>query len=146
PWPDIFRWYADISSVTLDWQDEPAGKLTLLTQRAYTIPETRDLLNRYLLPRGFTILGAGDVQTVVKLDKIDPSLVPRVNPDDLQDHLPYEFARVRFDLPAAMEPAKAMEDVKLLLNSTAKVTPLLASKQLMVIDAVTNLRDVRDLL
>ncbi|HMO86637.1 MAG TPA: secretin N-terminal domain-containing protein [Lacipirellulaceae bacterium] len=45
-----------------------------------------------------------------------------------------------------MDPAKAVEDVKVLLNPSAKVTPLLASRQLMVIDAVANLRDVRDLL
>jgi type II secretory pathway component GspD/PulD (secretin) len=147
PWADVLKWFAELAQCSLDWQELPAENLNLVTQRRYTLDETRDLLNRYLIARGFTMLHDGDVITVAKLDKIDPSLVPRVEPDDLEDHMPYEFVRVRFDLPAAMDPAKAVDDVKVLLNSTnPKVTPLLASRQIMVIDAVANLRDVRDLL
>lgn len=144
PWLDVLDWYAQISNSSLDWQELPADKLNLSTQRKYTVPEVRDLLNGTLLARGFTMLKRGDVLTVVKLDKIDPSLVPSVDQDALEEHLPYDFARVRFKLPEDMEPAKAVEDAKVLLNPTAKVTPLLASKQLLVIDAVINLRGVRD--
>lgn len=145
-WPDVLQWFSEVSNATLDWQELPADKVNIITQRKYSLPETRDLLNRYLLARGFTMLQQGEVITVMKLDKIEPSLVPRVEPDDLEEHLPYEFARVRFDVPEPMDPAKAVEDVKALLTPTAKVTPLLASRQIMVIDPVANLRDVRDLL
>lgn len=143
-WLDVLEWYAQISEASLDWQELPSDKLNLSTHRKYTVPETRDLLNGALLARGFTMLKRGDVLTVVKLDKIDPSLVPSVDQDLLEDHLPYDFARVRFKLPEDMDPAKAVEDAKVLLNPTAKITPLLASRQLMVIDAVVNLRTVRD--
>jgi type II secretory pathway component GspD/PulD (secretin) len=143
-WLDVLDWYAQISNSSLDWQELPADKLNLSTQRKYTVPEVRDLLNGTLLARGFTMLKRGDVLTVMKLDKIDPSLVPSVDQDSLEEHLPYDFARVRFKLPDEMDPAKAVEDAKVLLNPTAKVTPLLASKQLLVIDAVVNLRGVRD--
>lgn len=146
PWQDVLQWYADVASCSLDWQELPADKLNLITKRRFSLDQTRDMLNRYLLARGFTMLKQGDVLTVVKTDKIDPALVQRVEPDDLEDHMAYDFARVRFDLPENMDPAKAVEDAKVLLTPTAKVTPLLASKQLMVIDAVSNLRDVRDLL
>jgi type II secretory pathway component GspD/PulD (secretin) len=146
PWQDVLQWYADVASCSLDWQELPADKLNLITKRRFSLDQTRDMLNRYLLARGFTMLKQGDVLTVVKTDKIDPALVQRVEPDDLEDHMAYDFARVRFDLPDNMDPAKAVEDAKVLLTPTAKVTPLLASKQLMVIDAVSNLRDVRDLL
>ena len=47
----------------------------------------------------------------MKVDKIDPSLVPRVEADDLEDYLPHEFVRVRIKLPDSMDPAKAVEDV-----------------------------------
>ena len=63
-----------------------------------------------------------------------------------KDYSPHDFVRVRFSLPTTMDPAKAAEDVKLLLSPNAKVTPLLATKRLLVIDAVANLRSVRDLL
>ena len=77
PWTDVLQWYAEISKSSLDWQELPADKLNLITQRRHTLPETRDLLNRYLLARGFTMLAQGDVLTVVKIEKIDPSLVPQ---------------------------------------------------------------------
>ena len=146
PWTDVLEWFAGVAGYSLDWQELPADLLNLSTQRPYTIAETRDLLNQTLLPRGFTMILHDDVLSVVKIDKLDPSLVPRVEPDDLDEHSPHDFARTRFPLPDTMDPAKAVEDVKAMLTPTAKVTPLLASKQLQVIDAVANLRDVRDLL
>ena len=146
PWTDVLEWFASVSKQSLDWQELPADFVNLSTQRRYTIDETRDLLNRALMSRGFTMISLGDVLTVVKIDKIDPSLVRRVEPDDLEDQSPHDFVRARFPLPATMDPAKAVEDLKVVLSPNAKVTPLLASKQIQVIDAVANLRDVRDLL
>jgi hypothetical protein len=146
PWPDVLDWYASVSASSLDWQELPADFLNLSTQRPHTIAETRDLLNKALLARGFTMLLHDDMLLVVKIDKVDPSMVPRVEPDDLEEHPPYDFVRTRFPLPATMDPATAKDDVKVLLTPSARVTPLLASRQLQVIDAVTNLRDVRDLL
>ena len=146
PWPDVLEWFAGVGGYSLDWQELPADFLNLSTQRPHTIAETRDLMNKALLARGFTIILQGEVLSVVKIDKIDPSMVPRVDQDDLDDHPPYDFVRTRFDLPDTMDPAAAKEDVKVLLTPSARVTPLLASKQLQIIDAVTNLRDVRDLL
>lgn len=146
PWTDVLEWFAKVAGYSLDWQELPADFLNLSTQRRHTIAETRDLLNRHLLARGFTMILQGESLTVVKTDKIDPSLVPRVEADDLDDQAPHDFVRTRFPIPATLDPAKAVEDVKLLLSPAAKITPLLASKQLQVIDAVANLRDVRDLL
>ncbi|MCC6492164.1 MAG: hypothetical protein IT424_03995 [Pirellulales bacterium] len=146
PWPDVLQWFAGVAGYSLDWQELPADYLNLSTQRRHTLAETRDLLNRHLLARGFTMLLQGEALTVVKVDKLDPSLVPRVDPDELDDQAPHDFARARFPLPETLDPAKAVEDVKVLLSPAAKVTPLLASKQIQVIDAVANLRDVRDLL
>ncbi|RIK77598.1 MAG: hypothetical protein DCC67_12490 [Planctomycetota bacterium] len=146
PWPDVLEWFAKVAGYSLDWQELPADYLNLSTQRRHTLAETRDLLNRHLLARGFTMLLQGEALSVVKVDKIDPSLVPRVEPDDLDDQPPHDFVRTRFPIPDSLDPAKAVEDLKALLSPAAKVTPLLASKQLQVIDAVTNLRDVRDLL
>ncbi|NOY30850.1 MAG: hypothetical protein GXP28_11980 [Planctomycetes bacterium] len=132
--------------MSLDWQEMPQGDLNLTTQRKYTLDEARDLLNRHLLSRGFTMLASGEVLSVVEVEKIDPSLIPRVEADDLEDYAPYNFMRVTFDLPLMMVPAKAAEEVKILLSPHAKVTPLLSSRRLLVIDAVINLRDVRNLI
>jgi len=146
PWPEVLQDFADASGMSLDWQELPQGELNLTTQRKYTLDEARDLLNRHLLSRGFTMLAAGEVLSVVKVEKIDPSLIPRVEADDLEDYAPYNFMRVTFNLPLTMDTAKAAEEVKILLSPHAKVTPLLSSRRLLVIDAVINLRDVRNLI
>ena len=145
-WVDVLQWYADVAKLSFDYQELPGDFLNLTTQRKHTLAETRDLLNRHLLARGFTMLLKGEVLNVVKIDKLDPSLVPRAEADDLEDYAPHDFVRVTFHLPSSLEPAKAAEDVKILLSPNAKVKPLLASKRLLVIDAVANLRDVRDLM
>ncbi len=146
PWADVLQDYADAAGYSFDWQELPADYVNLTTRRKYTLKEAHDLLSRHLLARGFALILQGELLTAVRVDKLDPSLVPRVEPDDLEDYAPSEFVRVRFELPMAMDPAKAAEDVKVLLSPNAKVTPLLATKRLLVIDAVANQRSVRDLL
>ena len=82
----------------------------------------------------------------LKVAKLDPSLIPRVEADELEDHLPHDVVRVRFELPKNMEPEQAAKDVKILTSENAKIQPLLATKRLHVIDTVANLRNVRDLI
>jgi len=146
PWAQVLQDFADAAGYSLDWQELPSDTLNLTTQRTYTPKEAHDLMNRHLLARGFTMLVEGEVLSIVKVDKLDPSLVPRAEADELEDYAPHDFMRVTFDVPLSMDPAKAAEDVKILLSPNAKVTPLLASRRLLVIDAVINLRDVRSLM
>ncbi len=48
----------------LDRQELPGGYLNLVTQREYTVPEARNLINRHLLARGYTPLLRGELMTV----------------------------------------------------------------------------------
>ena len=80
PWPELLRWLADVSNLSLDWQELPGDYLNLATQRPYTLLETRDTINRHLLTRGFTLLESEGVLTVAKIASINPALVPRVAP------------------------------------------------------------------
>lgn len=145
-WEDVLQWYADVAELSLDWQELPADYLNLTAQRKYSLAETQDILNARLLARGFTMIKSGDVLSVVKISELDSSLIERIEPDELEDYSPHQFVRVRFPLPDSLDPAKAAEDVKILLSPNAKVLPLLATRRLHVIDAVVNLRAVRDLL
>lgn len=146
PWADVLQEFADAAKFSFDWQELPADSLNLVTQKKYTLVEARDLLNRHLLARGFTMVLLGEELRAVKVEKLDPSLIPRVDADLLEDYPPHDFVRVLFQLPRSMDPNKAKEDVKILTSPNAKITPLLATKRLLVIDAVANLRSVRDLL
>ena len=62
------------------------------------------------------MLVGGEVLSVFKIEKLDPSLVPRVTEDELYDLKPYDFVKVSFELPEGMEVDKAKDDVKQVLS------------------------------
>ncbi|RPI87082.1 MAG: hypothetical protein EHM42_05470, partial [Planctomycetaceae bacterium] len=129
PWEAVVDWLARVSGLSLDWQELPAGFLNLHTQQTYTIDEARDLINRHLLDRGFTLLKHGEVLSVVRITKLDPSMVPRLEPDDLLTALPHEFVRVTFPLEW-MTAETAVEDLKPLISPNGKLTMIKSSNHL----------------
>ncbi|MFM8582455.1 MAG: secretin N-terminal domain-containing protein [Planctomycetaceae bacterium] len=144
PWVSVVTWLAEISDLSLDWQELPPGFLNLHTQQSYSIEEARDLINRHLLDRGFTLLKHGEILSVVRITKVDPSLVPRLEPDELAEARPHDFVRVTFPLDW-ITAESAVEDLKALISPNGKLTTIKAANQLEAMDAVANLRDIRRL-
>ena len=65
PWPAVLEWLAEKSGMSLDWQELPGDYLNLtMTQRSYTIREVRNMINRHLLVRGYTLLCQDETLTV----------------------------------------------------------------------------------
>ncbi|MFO0896788.1 MAG: secretin N-terminal domain-containing protein [Pirellulales bacterium] len=145
PWPAVLEWLAEVSQQTLDWQELPADYLNLETQRSYTLDEARDLINMHLLARGYTLLRRGEVLSVVKLEGINPALVPHVAPEELDQRDPHEWVRTRFPLERLVAEA-ASEQLRPLVSAFGALTPLKATNQLEAMDAVVNLRELRKLL
>jgi type II secretory pathway component GspD/PulD (secretin) len=145
PWPAVLDWLAEVSHMSLDWQEAPGDYLNLTTQRPYTVAEARDAINTYLLIRGFTLLENGETLSVVNIKKLDPSMVPRVDPKELAARQPHEFVKVSFPLDWLIAES-TVDEIKPMLSPNAKVTPLRATNRLEVMDAVINLREVRKLL
>ncbi len=145
PWPDVMQWLASLSKCTLDWQELPNDYLNLTTDRPYPLDEVQNRINRALQARGFTSIKADDVISIFKIEKIDPSLVRRVEEDKLYDLKPYDYVKVSFELPLSMEIDKAKDDVKQVLNPTAKVFPMVTSRRILIMDTVANLRTVSEL-
>jgi type II secretory pathway component GspD/PulD (secretin) len=148
PWPDVLKWFAEISGMSLDWQELPGDNLNLKTQRKYTVREVRDLINRHLLARGFTLLRQGEMLTVVEIKKLDPALVPRLNPEDLAKpdlHDQYDYAKVSFSLDWLLAE-KAVNDLKPFLSRNGKLTAMAETNRLEAMDSVANLREIYTLL
>jgi len=141
PWPAVLEWLARISKMSLDWLELPGGYVNLATQRRYTVPQTRDLVNRLLLDRGYTLLYEGEVMSVAKISKLNPSLVPRVAPEDLAKHQPYEFVRVSFPLERLVAET-AVKELEPYCRPNGKLTAMSETNRLEAMDAVVNLRDV----
>ena len=141
PWPAVVTQLADASGLSLDWQELPGDYLNLRTQRDYTAEEARDLINRHLLARGFTLLRDGEVLTVVNLKKLDPGAVPAVTPEEL-DTLPgSSFVKCVFALEW-LPADRAAEELKVLLSPRGKLTALPGSNRVLAMDAAENLRQL----
>ncbi|MEW4528998.1 secretin N-terminal domain-containing protein [Maioricimonas sp. JC845] len=145
PWLPVLTWLAKISDQSLDWQEIPGDYLNLRTQRAYDLQEARDLINRHLLSRGFTLLVDGELLTVVNIRKINPGMVPRVEPDELADRMPHDFAKVSFPLKW-MLAEKAAEELKPMLSENGTIAALKSVNRIEVMDAVINLQEIHRLL
>ena len=145
PWLDVLEWLAQISHLSLDWQEMPGDHLNLATQRSYTVAEARDLINRHLLDRGYTMLRNGEVLTVANVKKLDPGMVPRVRPEDLKAREPHEFVKVSFALDW-MIADQAVEELKPMLSQNGKLTALRTTNRVEAMDSVTNLREILEVL
>lgn len=145
PWLGVLQWLAEVSGLSLDWQEVPGDFLNLRTQNKYTLDEARDVINRHLLDRGYTLLKQGELLTVVNIKKIDPSLVPRYRPADLDEAAPHEFVRVLFPLDW-LKAETAAEELAPLLSPNGKLKALKSTNRIEAIDSAANLRDIRDLL
>ena len=144
-WPPVLNWLARISGLSLDWQELPGDYLNLRTQQSYTATEARDLINRHLLSRGYTMLQHDELLTVAKIQNINPGLVPRVRPEELQDRMPHEFVKVSLRLEWLLAEA-AVEELKPMLSPNGKLSPLKAVNRVEAMDAVINLREIYGLL
>ncbi len=141
PWPDVLDWLAETSQKSLDWQELPNDYLNLVTQQSYTIAEAHDLLNRHLLARGFTMLTSGEQISVVNLAKINPGMVPRVEPEDLLTLPDYDFVKTSFPL-AWLLADEAETELKPMLSPNGKLTHLTNTNRLEAMDSVKNLREI----
>jgi type II secretory pathway component GspD/PulD (secretin) len=145
PWPDVIRWLKKVSGKSLDWQELPGGFLNISTHREYSVEEARNIINRHLLARGYTILIRDEMMTVEKIEKLNPAMVPRVTTAALDERGDYEFVKVSFAL-TALVAGQAAEELKPMLSPNGKLLPLAKTNRLEAIDSVINLREIRDIL
>ncbi len=145
PWQAVLEWVADISHMSLDWQEIPAAFLDLTTRRKYTVDEARDLINSILLTKGFTLMRNGEVLIVANLKNLDVSLVPVVSPSELSNRGTFELVRTFFDLDRLQAETMA-DELKPLLSPYGKINALKTTNRLDVLETAGNLRRIREVI
>lgn len=116
PWETVLQWLSDASALSLDWQELPGDSLNLITTRDYTLEEARDLINRHLLMRGFTMIVNGEIMSIVRTKDINPAIVRRVTPAELEKLPDHTICKVSFDLDWLIAD-EAVEELKPMLSS-----------------------------
>ena len=145
PWVELVQWLAEISNQPLDWLELPGARVNLSSPGRYTVAETRDLFNRYLLARGYAILELDGGLTVAKTETINPAIVPRVTPEELQKLSPHAFVRVSLDVQW-LSAEKLAEELKPMISSNGRITSLSTTNRIEVMDAAINVQQVARLL
>ncbi|MEZ6134083.1 MAG: secretin N-terminal domain-containing protein [Pirellulaceae bacterium] len=145
PWPEVVRWLAKVSNLSLDWQELPGDYINLATQRPFTIEEATDMINRALLTRGFTLLKQEGVLLVTKVENLNPALVPRVEPSQLSDLPPHSFVRTSFTLSWLLAE-ELTEEFGSMISKNGKLTALTSTNRLEAMDAAANLLDIHEIL
>ncbi len=140
-WPELMRWLAEVSGMSLDWQELPGDYLNIATQRKHTLDEARDLFNRHLLARGFTMLEFDGTIQVLKTKGINAALVPKIDPEKLGSLPPNRFVRVSFSLNSLIAEEVAKELAPLVSNNGV-LNALASTNRLEAMDAAGNLSEL----
>jgi len=144
-WPDLMRWLSEVSGMSLDWQELPGDYLNLATQRKHSLEETRDLFNRHLLARGFTMLESDGIIQVVKTKGINTAQVPKVDASKLESLPPHRFVRVSFSLNTLIA-AEVVTELKPLISVNGDLNALAATNRLEAMDTAANLSELNRIL
>lgn len=144
-WVELVQWLADISDQPLDWLELPGDRVNIRSPGRYTVEETRDLFNRYLLARGFTLLEVDGGLTITKTEGINAAIVPRVTESELTALKPYSFVRASLDV-GWLSAEKLAAELAPMISSNGKLTALTTTNRIEAMDAATNLRQIADLL
>ncbi|OYP37776.1 hypothetical protein CGZ80_04565 [Rhodopirellula sp. MGV] len=145
PWVELVQWLAQIADQPLDWQELPADRVNMRSPGRYTVEQTKDLFNRHLLARGYTLLEMPGGITVAKTQGINPAMVPRVSEAELENLSPHKFVRVSLET-GWLSSQKMSEELKPMVSSNGQLTALSTTNRLEAMDAAINLQQIARLL
>lgn len=149
PWLTVLQQLAEKSSYNLDWQELPGDHLNLVTRRSYKLDEARDLINRHLLARGYTMILHDEVLTVISLKDIknvNPAVVPEVAPEDLDKHMPHEYVRTSFLLETLLAMELEGQLAPLISPQHGRLKAVESLNRIEAMDTVANLQQIQKLL
>ncbi|MFO0879228.1 MAG: secretin N-terminal domain-containing protein [Gemmataceae bacterium] len=149
PWGSVFNWLAEQTGKPIVANALPSGTFTFTNPKGkkYTLAEVIDIINDGLMAnaatqkyyminreRNFTIVPADD--------KVDPALLPRVLPEDLEHRGRTELVQMVLTLKT-LDAEQQAPEVKKMMGPFGEITPLTASNSLLLQDTVANLRRIQ---
>lgn len=146
PWADVLKLFAEAAGLTLDLNDVPPGTFNYFDDKTYTVTEALDVLNGYLLPKGYVLVRRD--RFLVSIDTgngIPPSLLPTISVEELPKHGANELVIV--DIPLeGFEADKIVAEVKELAGPWSKVAALKNTNTLNIMDTGSNISRIIRLL
>ena len=146
PWVDVLRLFANRAGLTLDLNIVPPGTFNYFDDGSYTITEALDILNGYLLPKGYVLVRRNRFLVCVSIDEpIPPNLVPTVDKSELYQRGKNELMTVVFPVEGA-NIDDVVKEVGQLVGPQGKPVGLKSTNSIVVTDIGSNLRRIDQLL
>src|SRR5262249_46520405 len=112
PWELVLRRFAEEARLTLDMSDVPPGTFNYYDNGTYTLAEALDVLNGYLLQKGFILVRRHQFLVVVNVaNGIPPNLVPQIPLSELPNRGRNELLSVVIPL-GNIDAKSAAEEIK----------------------------------
>ena len=146
PWADVLKLFSEAASLTLDLNDVPPGTFNYYDEKSYTVTEALDVLNGYLLPKGYVLIRRD--RFLVSLDMgngIPPYLIPEVSIEQLSQRGANELISVILPLEN-LEADKIVGEVKSLVSPFGTVSALKNTNSLVLMDTGGNISRISRLL
>jgi type II secretory pathway component GspD/PulD (secretin) len=146
PWEMVLHRFAEITGLTADLRDVPPGTFTHKSQNQYTVTEALDVINSYLLRRGYVVVkGEGFMVSLNVDEEIPPNLVPTIDASELYDRGRFELLTVVFPLPG-VDVSEVAPEVEKLKGPQGTVVGMTVTNSLIVTDIGQNLRRIQKLI
>jgi type II secretory pathway component GspD/PulD (secretin) len=144
-WPDVLDWIAREADLSLVMEVPPPGVFNYSDSRDYSTAESIDLINGWLLTKGFTLVRRERMLMCLDLKAgLPEGAVPRITADELETRSRFEFVSVL--IPLEGRPAESvLTEVKPLLGTYGKAEALNQTQQLLVYDTAQTLRLIREI-
>ena len=146
PWTDVLTLFAEAAGLTLDLNAVPPGSFNYRDSRKYTPMQALDVLNGYLLQKGYVLVRRDEFLVVVNIDAgIPPNLVPTVTLEELSTRGRNELMTVLIPLEGMTAEEAAIESREL-LGPQGKVVALNKANKIVVTDIGSNLQRIHGLI
>jgi type II secretory pathway component GspD/PulD (secretin) len=146
PWADVLRMFAEVAGLTPDLTVVPPGTFNYFDDRSYTATQALDVLNGYLLPKGYILIRRDRFLVCINIDDgIPPNLVPSISPEELSTRGRNELVTVIIPLNGG-EAAKVVPELGVLLGPQGKAAALNNTNSVVVTDLASNAQRIYALL
>ncbi|MDB5348054.1 MAG: NolW domain protein [Schlesneria sp.] len=146
PWAEVLKLFAEAAQWTLDLNEVPPGTFNYYDDKTYTVTEALDVLNGYLLPKGYALVRRDRFLVALNIDNgIPPGLLPTITVDELAKRGVNELLIV--DVPLeGFEVDKIVGEVKELLSPWGKIAAMKQTNSLNILDTGSNISRIIRLL
>lgn len=132
PWPQVLEWVSAEAGLTLDLTDTPPGLFNYVDDRPRTVAEAIDVLNGYLLPRGFVLLRRDRFLVGIRTDnEVLPNLIPTVPAGELNQYGDNELLRITVPVEG-FQLSEIAEQLNQILGPQGMASPIDSSDTLVL--------------